>query len=212
MTNSVKYFQPFSLRNTSYQTISFCENNEHDLTCDSMPDGKIRACASLIRILSEMVFQPGNQEVMDKIWSYGQVVIEFEQKCTIWPFYYHIWVWDFLSVQLNIGDLAFASKFHGEHIFIPAMMSGLVSNNYLVSGFMEMMGFIIVLTWFQQASAMFPAWEQRGRLSSLGWLMSEEEEERTHTHTHTHTQHTHTRARAFWAASLPEGHSGNWQR
>ena len=65
----------------------------------------------------------------DKRWSYGQVVIEFEQKCTIWPFYYHIWVWDFLSVQLNIGDLAFASKFHCEHIFIPAMMAGLVSNN-----------------------------------------------------------------------------------
>ena len=169
MTNSVKYFQPFSLRNTSYQTISFCENNEHDLTCDSMPDGKIRACASLIRILSKMVFQPGNQEVLVLWYCYWKW---FQLICTIWPFYYHIWVGDFLSVQLNIGDLAFASKFHCEHIFIPAMMSGLVSNNYLVSGFMEMMGFIIVLTWFQQASAMFPAWEQRGRLSSLGWLMS----------------------------------------
>ena len=97
MTNSVKYFQPFSLRNTSYQTISFCENNEHDLTCDSMPDGKIRACASLIRILSKMVFQPGNQEVMDNDI----------QKMNLWTSCYWIWAkmyyLTFLLSHLSLG-------------------------------------------------------------------------------------------------------------
>lgn len=98
--------------------------SKYHFTSDSMSDGKVWACTGLIRILAKVVFQPRtdgwnrwrtNKQKRWILWRTWH-----RQLLILRPCYDYIWVWNLLSIQLNVGDLAFAAKFHREHIFVPA--------------------------------------------------------------------------------------------